>query len=160
MSTRLQPPLVPGVPAVELIDVRRSYGRPPATVEALAGVSHSFAAGSFTAVMGPSGSGKSTLLMCAAGLEAPTSGEVRLAGLSLAGLSERERTEVRRDRVGFVFQSFQLIESLTAAQNVALPLRLAGRRPDRARLRSSLSAVGLADRADTARPNCRGQQRK
>ncbi|MFG2574477.1 ABC transporter ATP-binding protein [Streptomyces sp. NPDC048481] len=103
--------------------------------------------GSFTAVMGPSGSGKSTLLQCAAGLDRPTSGSVRVGGTELTGLSERRLTLLRRERIGFVFQSFNLLPALTAEQNVALPLRLAGRRPSRSRVREALRQVGLADRA-------------
>ncbi|WP_443051194.1 ABC transporter ATP-binding protein [Streptomyces sp. JV185] len=104
-------------------------------------------AGTFTAVMGPSGSGKSTLLHCAAGLDRPTSGTVEVGGVRLTGLSERRLTLLRRDRIGFVFQAFNLLPSLTAAQNVALPLRLAGRRPSRTEVRDALARVGLADRA-------------
>jgi putative ABC transport system ATP-binding protein len=101
----------------------------------------------FTAVMGPSGSGKSTLLHCAAGLDRPTSGEVVIDGVGLTGLSERALTKLRRARVGFVFQAFNLIPALTAEQNVALPLRLAGRRPAQGEVRAMLTEVGLADRA-------------
>lgn len=129
--------------AVRLRSVRRSYG----DVVALDGVDLSFAAGTFTAVMGPSGSGKSTLLQCAAGLDRPTSGSVTLDGVELTGLSERGLTLLRRERIGFVFQAFNLLPSLTAAQNVGLPLRLAGRRPSRAAVREALARVGLADRA-------------
>ncbi|GAA3821537.1 ABC transporter ATP-binding protein [Streptomyces phyllanthi] len=114
---------------------------------ALDGVDLDFATGTFTAVMGPSGSGKSTLLQCAAGLDRPTSGTVTVDGVELAGLSERRLTLLRRQRIGFVFQSFNLLPSLTAAQNVALPLRLAGRRPSRAGVRQALARVGLAERA-------------
>ncbi|MFB9554581.1 ABC transporter ATP-binding protein [Streptomyces roseoviridis] len=96
--------------------------------------------------MGPSGSGKSTLLQCAAGLDRPTAGSVEIDGVPLAGLSERRLTLLRRDRIGFVFQSFNLLPSLTAAQNVALPLRLAGRRPSRTEVREVLARVGLAGR--------------
>ncbi|MFD0367146.1 ABC transporter ATP-binding protein [Streptomyces sp. NPDC127114] len=96
--------------------------------------------------MGPSGSGKSTLLQCAAGLDRPTAGSVEIDGIPLAGLSERRLTLLRRDRIGFVFQSFNLLPALTAAQNVALPLRLAGRRPSRAEVRDALARVGLAGR--------------
>jgi putative ABC transport system ATP-binding protein len=115
-------------------------------VTALAGVTVDFRAGSFTAVMGPSGSGKSTLLHCAAGLDAPTSGTVTLAGVPLAGRSETELTELRRDRVAFVFQSFNLMPALTVWQNVTLPAMLAGRRPDKAWVTEVIRRVGLADR--------------
>ncbi|MFJ8661069.1 ABC transporter ATP-binding protein [Streptomyces sp. NPDC093795] len=96
--------------------------------------------------MGPSGSGKSTLLQCAAGLDRPTAGRVEVGGTALEGLSERRLTLLRRERIGFVFQSFNLLPSLTAAQNVALPLRLAGRRPSRTEVREALARVGLAGR--------------
>jgi putative ABC transport system ATP-binding protein len=97
--------------------------------------------------MGPSGSGKSTLLQCAAGLDRPTSGEIRAAGHDLGRLSETRLTMLRRERIGFVFQAFNLLPSLTAELNVALPLRLAGRRPARRQVRDALAAVGLAGRA-------------
>ena len=113
--------------AVELRDVVREYGARQARVRALDGVGIGFARGTWTAVMGPSGSGKSTLLHCAAGLERPTSGQVLLGDRDLAGASERELTRLRRRDIGFVFQNFNLLGSLTAEQNVALPLRLAGR---------------------------------
>ncbi|MFJ1614021.1 ABC transporter ATP-binding protein [Streptomyces sp. NPDC088251] len=129
--------------AVRLRSVRRAYGE----VDALGGIDLTVRAGTFTAVMGPSGSGKSTLLHCAAGLDRPTSGTVEVGGVELTGLSERRLTLLRRDRIGFVFQAFNLVPSLTAAQNVALPLRLAGRRPSRTEVRESLARVGLADRA-------------
>ena len=129
--------------AVRIRSLRRHYG----AVAALDGVDLDFAAGTFTAVMGPSGSGKSTLLQCAAGLDRPSSGTVAVDGVELAGLGERRLTLLRRERIGFVFQSFNLLPSLTAAQNVALPLRLAGRRPARGQVREALARVGLADRA-------------
>ncbi|MFF1304577.1 ABC transporter ATP-binding protein [Streptomyces sp. NPDC058307] len=116
-------------------------------VTALHDVTLAFPRGSFTAVMGPSGSGKSTLLQCAAGLDRPTSGSVALRGTELTTLSETKLTLLRRERIGFVFQSFNLLPSLTAEQNVALPLRLAGRRVPRARIREVLQQVGLAERA-------------
>ncbi|MET9351563.1 ABC transporter ATP-binding protein [Streptomyces sp. NPDC006617] len=133
--------------AIRLSSVSRRYGAGYSTVTALDDVSLSFRRGSFTAVMGPSGSGKSTLLQCAAGLDRPTSGSVVVGGTELTGLSRRRLTLLRRERVGFVFQAFNLLPSLTAAQNVALPLRLAGRRPPRGRVREALCQVGLADRA-------------
>ncbi|MET7567782.1 ABC transporter ATP-binding protein [Streptomyces sp. NPDC005492] len=128
---------------VRIRGLRRHYG----DVCALDGVDLDFGAGTFTAVMGPSGSGKSTLLQCAAGLERPDGGTVTVAGVDLSGLGERRRTLLRRERIGFVFQSFNLLPSLTAAQNVALPLRLAGRRPSRGAVREALERVGLAERA-------------
>jgi putative ABC transport system ATP-binding protein len=133
--------------AVGLRAVTRVYGSGGEAVTALREVTIGFGPGTFTAVMGPSGSGKSTLLQCAAGLDRPTSGEVRLAGQALSGLSETRLTRLRRDRIGFVFQSFNLLPSLTAELNVALPLRLAGRRPARGEVRDMLALVGLANRA-------------
>ncbi|MCC5574663.1 ABC transporter ATP-binding protein [Microtetraspora sp. AC03309] len=130
-------------PAVDLISVTKHYVH---GVTALDDVSIGFGAGTFTAVMGPSGSGKSTMLQCAAGLDRPSSGQVLVDGRDLATLSDRKLTLLRRDRIGFVFQSFNLLPSLTAAHNVALPLRLAGRRPDPQAVRRGLAAVGLAER--------------
>ncbi|YCK40022.1 ABC transporter ATP-binding protein [Actinomadura sp. ATCC 39365] len=129
--------------AVDLSSVTKHHAH---GVTALDDVSIVFGAGTFTAVMGPSGSGKSTLLQCAAGLDRPTSGRVVVDGRDLATLGDRKLTLLRRDRIGFVFQSFNLLPSLTAAQNVALPLRLAGRRPDTRQVRQSLASVGLAER--------------
>ncbi|GAB2865585.1 ABC transporter ATP-binding protein [Streptomyces deserti] len=133
--------------AIRLRAVSRRYGSGEAAVIALDEVTLSFPRGTFTAVMGPSGSGKSTLLQCAAGLDRPTSGSVTVGGTELTGLSERRLTLLRRERVGFVFQAFNLLPSLTAEQNVALPLRLAGKRVPRARVREVLGQVGLAERA-------------
>jgi putative ABC transport system ATP-binding protein len=132
---------------VSLRDVRREYGGGPERVTALAGVTEELLAGTFTAIMGPSGSGKSTLLHCAAGLDRPTGGDILVDGVRLGDLDETGLTKLRRARVGFVFQAFNLVSSLTAEQNVGLPLRLAGRRADRAELAASLAQVGLADRA-------------
>ncbi|MDT8910610.1 ABC transporter ATP-binding protein [Amycolatopsis sp. PS_44_ISF1] len=128
--------------AVRLEAVRKEYGR----VTALDGVSLAFPRGGFTAVMGPSGSGKSTFLHCAAGLDRPTSGSVHLDGEDLATLSETARTKLRRDRVGFVFQAFNLLPALTVEQNVVLPLQLARRRVDKRLVAGMLAHVGLADR--------------
>ncbi|MFD7491083.1 ABC transporter ATP-binding protein [Streptomyces sp. NPDC059832] len=133
--------------AVELHDVCKVHGADGRRVTALDGVSIAFPRGTFTAIMGPSGSGKSTLLQCAAGLEHPTDGRIVLGGVDIGRQNERERTEFRRDHVGFVFQAFNLVESLTAAQNVELPSRFAGRRVGREQVANALSAVGLADRA-------------
>ncbi|MET8802520.1 ABC transporter ATP-binding protein [Streptomyces sp. NPDC004546] len=133
--------------AIQMRSVSRRYGSGENAVTALDQVSLSFPAGTFTAVMGPSGSGKSTLLQCAAGLDRPTSGSVTVGDTDLTKLNETKLTLLRRDRIGFVFQAFNLMPSLTAEQNVALPLRLAGRRPSRARVREVLDQVGLGDRA-------------
>ncbi|GIM94117.1 ABC transporter ATP-binding protein [Paractinoplanes toevensis] len=132
---------------VSLHELRMEFRAGPDPVTALDGVTADLPAGTFTAVMGPSGSGKSTLLHCAAGLERPTSGEVVLDGVRLSDLDETGLTVLRRERVGFVFQAFNLISSLTAAQNVALPARLGGRRVDEAELTAALARVGLTDRA-------------
>jgi putative ABC transport system ATP-binding protein len=147
--------------AVTLSEVSRTYGTGPAAVTALAGVSVGFRVGSFTAVMGPSGSGKSTLLHCAAGLDRPTGGTVTVGGIDLGGLREDKLTALRRDRIGFVFQEFNLVSALTAAQNVALPSRLAGHRPAPAEIAAALTSVGLGDRG-THRPNelSGGQQQR
>jgi putative ABC transport system ATP-binding protein len=131
---------------VQLTDVRKVYGTGPSAVTALAGVTYSFEAGTFTAVMGPSGSGKSTLLHCAAGLDLPTSGDVHLAGQSLRGLDETALTELRREHVAFVFQSFNLMPALTVRQNVVLPLTLAGKSPDHAWVSEVIQRVGLGER--------------
>ncbi|MFC6879834.1 MULTISPECIES: ABC transporter ATP-binding protein [Actinomadura] len=132
--------------AAELRDVSRVHGSGSAMVRALDGVSLAFPAGSWTAVMGPSGSGKSTLLHCAAGLERVTGGQVFLAGQEITGAPDAVLTRLRRKKIGFVFQSFNLMGSLTAEQNVALPLKLAGVRVPRGDVRAVLEAVGLGDR--------------
>ncbi|NUT33766.1 MAG: ABC transporter ATP-binding protein [Hamadaea sp.] len=133
--------------AVRLAELRKVYGAGDRAVTALAGLTLDFARGTFTAIMGPSGSGKSTLLLCAAGLEEPTAGRVTIGDADLGPLNEHRRTLLRRERIGFVFQAFNLVASLTAAQNVELPLRLAGRRPKPERVLAALAEVGLADRA-------------
>ncbi|MFF1460371.1 ABC transporter ATP-binding protein [Streptomyces sp. NPDC058330] len=130
-------------PAVELRGVRRQYGRGAGAVHALAGIDLALARGTFTAVMGPSGSGKSTFLQCAAGLDRPSAGSVRLGGTEITGMGENQLTELRRSRLGFVFQAFNLLPSLTVEQNVLLPMRLAGRRQDRRRAETLLAQVGL-----------------
>ena len=132
---------------VRLTGVTRTYrsGRTPVT--ALKDVSATFSRQTFTAVMGPSGSGKTTLLQCAAGLMRPTAGSVRFDGLELTECSERQLTLLRRDRIGFVFQAFNLLPSLSVADNVALPLRLAGRPPRRGEVATALDRVGLGGRA-------------
>ncbi|MFC9295837.1 ABC transporter ATP-binding protein [Streptomyces sp. NPDC057011] len=129
--------------AVELRGVRRRYGPGDTAVHALRGIDLTLPRGSFTAVMGPSGSGKSTFLQCAAGLDLPTEGSVRLGGTEITGMNENQLTELRRSRLGFVFQAFNLLPSLTVEQNVLLPMRLAGGRQDRARAAELLARVGL-----------------
>ncbi|GIH79224.1 ABC transporter ATP-binding protein [Planobispora longispora] len=132
---------------VQLWSVRKVYGSAAGGVTALDDMTVSFRAGTFTAVMGPSGSGKSTLLHCAAGLDRPTDGKVIIDGTDLGPLGETALTLLRRKRIGFVFQAFNLVSALTAEQNVALPLRLAGVRPRGSEVRAALAEVGLADRA-------------
>ena len=132
---------------LRLDQLTRAFGRGENRVHALRGVSLSCARGTWTAVMGPSGSGKSTLLHCAAGLDRPSSGSVYLAGRDLARAGDDTLTVMRRSQIGFIFQNFNLISALTAAQNVTLPLRLAGHRPSKAAVRELLGEVGLADRA-------------
>ena len=125
----------------------RRYGDGEAAIDALDDVSIAFPRGQFAAVMGPSGSGKSTLLHCLAGLDRPTAGAVVIDGTPLANLSDRDLTVLRRSAIGFVFQSFNLLPMLTARENVALPLRIAGTRDSDARVDAMLGEVGLADRA-------------
>ncbi|MER7405490.1 ABC transporter ATP-binding protein [Streptomyces sp. NPDC000070] len=133
--------------AVRLRSVTRSYGTGDNAVTALDQVSLDIPRGTFTAVMGPSGSGKSTLLQCTAGLDRPTGGQVFLGETDLTRLSEKKLTLLRRRRIGFVFQAFNLLPALTAEQNVGLPLRLAGRRPRRSEVLNVLEKVGLRERA-------------
>ncbi|HSL10197.1 MAG TPA: ABC transporter ATP-binding protein [Actinomycetota bacterium] len=132
--------------AARAVDLRKVYGEGDAAVEALRGVSVEFGAGEFTAIMGPSGSGKSTLLHCMAGLDAPTSGQVLIGDVDLTTLSEKALTQLRRDRVGFVFQAFNLVPTLTAKENITLPLDIAGREIDRAWFDRVVDAVRLRDR--------------
>ncbi|TDB77965.1 ABC transporter ATP-binding protein [Micromonospora sp. KC723] len=141
------PPAFPsaGV-AVTARTLRKEYGAGQSRVVALDGVDLDFAAGRFTAIMGPSGSGKSTLMHCLAGLDRPTAGAVRIGDADVGGLDDRRLTLLRRDRVGFVFQKFNLLPALTAEENIVLPLAIAGRRPDPGWLRQVVAAVGLADR--------------
>jgi putative ABC transport system ATP-binding protein len=133
--------------ALHIENLTRDFGSGEGSVRALDGVTLGFRRGTFTAVMGPSGSGKSTLLQSAAGLDRPTSGHVFLGEVELGTLGERALARLRRERLGFVFQSFNLLGALTAAQNVALPSRLAGRRLRRGAVTEALAAVGLAERA-------------
>src|ERR1700709_355734 len=133
-------------PAIALRDGRKGHGEGEGAVVALDGISVELSAGSFTAIMGPSGSGKSTFLHVAAGLDRPTSGSGSLAGTDLTGLSERKLTILGRERVGFVFQAFNLMPSLTVTQNIGLPLRLDGRRVRRSEVREVAARGGLDKR--------------
>ncbi|GGP55137.1 ABC transporter [Saccharothrix coeruleofusca] len=133
-------------PAIRLSAVSKVHGSGDRAVTALDAVSIDLPRGTFTAVMGPSGSGKSTFLHCAAGLDRPTSGSVLLGGTDLAALDEKRLTEVRRERVGFVFQAYNLVPSLTVEQNIVLPLLLGAGAPDREWLGHVVRRVGLADR--------------
>ncbi|HVL28775.1 MAG TPA: ABC transporter ATP-binding protein [Acidimicrobiales bacterium] len=117
-------------PAASVVDAVKVYGSGDACVRALDGVSVDFEQGRFTAIMGPSGSGKSTLMHCLAGLDSLTSGSAYVGGTHLGSLDDRRLTRLRRDRIGFIFQAFNLLPALTAAENITLPLALAGRRPD------------------------------
>ena len=136
---------------VTATDVRRRYGEGDAAVDALAGVSVGFERGRFSAIMGPSGSGKSTLMHILAGLDRPTAGTVALDGAEITGLDDGDLTKLRRDKLGFVFQFFNLIPVLTAEENVLLPLSIAGRKPDADWFRRLVDTVGLGDRL-THRP--------
>jgi putative ABC transport system ATP-binding protein len=134
-------------PAARAVGVWKVYGDTEATrVEALAGVSVAFGRGRFTAIMGPSGSGKSTLMHVLAGLDSPTEGEVWIGDRRIDTLGDRAMTRLRRDRVGFVFQQFNLLPTLTAAENITLPLAIAGTKPEREWLAYVVESVGLADR--------------
>ncbi len=136
-------------PTADAVTVRNAvkvYGQGDTQVTALADVSVGFPAGKLTAIMGPSGSGKSTLMHCAAGLDSLTSGQVLIGGVELGGLSDKALTLLRRERVGFVFQSYNLVSTLTASENIVLPLSLAGKKPDQAWLDQVVSTVRLGDR--------------
>jgi putative ABC transport system ATP-binding protein len=142
-------------------DLRRRFGEGDAAVDALAGVSTAFERDRFTAIMGPSGSGKSTLMHILAGLDKPTSGTVELDGVEITSLDDGELTKLRRDKLGFVFQFFNLLPVLTAEENLVLPLSIAGRTPDRQWVDQLIRTVGLDDRR-THRPSelSGGQQQR
>ncbi len=135
-------------PVVRLEQVWKTYGAGESEVRALAGVSVDFPAASFTAIMGPSGSGKTTLLQCAAGLAEPTRGRVVLGDTDIGGMRERELALIRRERMGFVFQSFNLLPALSGRENVVLPLRLAGRKADARWLDTIIRRTGMSDHID------------
>jgi putative ABC transport system ATP-binding protein len=141
-------PLTSHIPpaVVTARDVARQYGEGDTAVAALRGVSLDIASGHLTAVMGPSGSGKSTLMHILAGLDKPSSGQVTVAGVEIADLDDTALTQLRRDHIGFIFQFFNLLPMLTAAENIALPLKLAGGKPDQEWLADVIEKVGLGDR--------------
>ena len=142
------PPTAPAYApnAAQAVNIVKTYGSGDTTVWALAGVSVAFARGQFTAIMGPSGSGKSTLMHCMAGLDSVSSGSVRIGDVELTTLSDKKMTQLRRDRIGFVFQSFNLVPTLTALENITLPMDIAGKRPDQQWLDSVIDTLGLRDR--------------
>jgi len=148
-------------PAAQAIGLCKTYGTGQAEVHALAGVDVTFARGRFTAVMGPSGSGKSTLMHCMAGLDRPTSGQSLISGHDIGKLDDAGLTQLRRDRIGFVFQSFNLVPTLSAEENIKLPADLAGRKVDQAWLDYLVSRLGIGDRLGH-RPNelSGGQQQR
>ncbi len=132
--------------AARAVALTKVYGEGDAAVEALRGVDVTFAAGEFTAIMGPSGSGKSTLLHCLAGLDTPSAGQVFIGETDITQLSEKALTQLRRDRIGFVFQAFNLVPTLTAGENITLPLDIAGRDTDPTWFDTVVDAVGVRDR--------------
>ncbi|OZC79678.1 peptide ABC transporter ATP-binding protein [Rhodococcus sp. 06-462-5] len=134
--------------AARAVNVSKVYGSGDTQVHALSGVSVEFARGEFTAIMGPSGSGKSTLMHCLAGLDNASSGTVTIGDTELTALSDKEMTGLRRDRIGFVFQAFNLVPTLTALENITLPLDIAGRTPDQGWLDTVVDRLGLRDRLD------------
>jgi putative ABC transport system ATP-binding protein len=154
-------PVAPIPPAARAVDLIKTYGSEDAEVRALDGVSIEFERGRFTAVMGPSGSGKSTLMHCMAGLDTPTSGRTFIGDLEIGRLDDAGLTEMRRDRVGFVFQSFNLVPTLTAAENITLPADLAGKAVDAEWFTYLVDQLGIADRL-SHRPNemSGGQQQR
>jgi len=140
------PTAAPPTIAARTVDATKVYGKGDTEVRALDGVTVEFPAHVFTAIMGPSGSGKSTLMQCVAGLDTLTAGQVFVGDADLSRLSEKQLTQLRRDKIGFVFQAFNLVPTLTAAENITLPMDLAGRKPDQAWLDQVVATVGLTDR--------------
>lgn len=167
--TVLDPPITPPTPpgprptniAASAVGVSKTYGSGDTVVRALDGVDVDFVRGHFTAIMGPSGSGKSTLMHCLAGLDTVSAGEIYIGDTDLSGLSEKELTLLRRDQIGFVFQAFNLVPTLSAMENITLPMDLAGITPDREWLAEVIDTVGLGERT-SHRPNelSGGQQQR
>jgi putative ABC transport system ATP-binding protein len=146
MTTELPAPPLNAAARAE--GLRKVYGSGDAAVEALRGITVGFERGRFTAIMGPSGSGKSTLLHVMAGLDTPTEGRVFIGDVDLTTLSERKLTQLRRDRLGFVFQAYNLVPTLTASENITLPMDIAGRKRDRVWFDTVIDTIGLRDRLD------------
>ncbi len=161
MSEMPVPPTPTRSAAARTVELWKIYGEGDAAVEALGGVSVELGAGEFTAIMGPSGSGKSTLLHCLAGLDTPTSGQVFVGETDLTQLNDKRLTELRRDKVGFVFQAFNLVPTLNARENITLPLDIAGRNVDQAWFDEVVTTIGIKDRL-THRPSqlSGGQQQR
>ena len=139
MSTSTQP-------AARAADITKVYGQGDAAVRALDGITVEFEPGQFSAIMGPSGSGKSTLMHCMAGLDTITSGQVYVGAVELSSLNDKELTRLRRDQIGFIFQSYNLVPTLTAAENITLPMDIAGRKPDQTWVDRLIDTVGLRPR--------------
>jgi putative ABC transport system ATP-binding protein len=146
IERRASPRPISTTPAARAVNVAKTYGRGEAQVRALDQVSVDFGARRFTAIMGPSGSGKSTLMHVLAGLDTPSSGAVFVGDVNISELNDKQLTQLRRDRIGFVFQAFNLVPTLSALENITLPSRLAGRKPDKAWLYNVIDAVGLRTR--------------
>jgi putative ABC transport system ATP-binding protein len=145
-EVRTVPSSVTSIVAARATDIVKLYGSGDTAVRALDGVSVELVRGEFTAIMGPSGSGKSTLMHCLAGLDTVSSGAVDIGGVELSGLSDKKMTALRRDRIGFVFQSFNLVPTLTALENITLPIDIAGRSPEQPWLDMVIGKLGLSDR--------------
>src|SRR3954452_25482205 len=145
MSTTVEP-LKAGALAARALEATKIYGQGDAEVRALDGVTAEFPRGKFTAIMGPSGSGKSTLLHCMAGLDRLTSGKAFIGDVDLGTLNEKRLTLLRREKVGFIFQAYNLVPTLTAGENITLPLDIAGREPDTAWVDTIVRTVGMQDR--------------
>ena len=146
MTVPGEPPAARAGAAVRAAGLRKTYGKGETAVHALAGVDVSFDRGEFTAIMGPSGSGKSTLMHCMAGLDSVTSGQAWIGETEISALDDKGLTRLRRDKVGFIFQAFNLLPTLTALENITLPMDIAGRAPDRVWLEGVVDAVGLRER--------------
>jgi putative ABC transport system ATP-binding protein len=149
MSTLMQPASpapTPSVAAARGTNLVKVYGTGDAAVRAIDGISVEFAAGQFSAIMGPSGSGKSTLMHCMAGLDTITSGQVFVGDIELSSLNDKELTRLRRDKIGFIFQAYNLVPTLSAAENITLPMDIAGRKPDQVWVDQLIDTVGLRSR--------------